>query len=73
VGEHSASLRAAVCQGLECLGLHLDAGRNAACEPDGDIAAADSSGRILVLHTREDLLIARETRRLVAGPSARSS
>jgi hypothetical protein len=31
------------------------------------IAAADSPGRILVIHTREELLIARKTQRVVAS------
>ncbi len=64
VGEHSASLRAAVCDGLECLGLRLDHQRNAANRPDTDIATADSPSRILVIHTREELMIARETYRI---------
>jgi acetate kinase len=63
VGENSASLRAAACEGLGCLGLRLDVARNNSCRPDADVAAADSPGRILVIHTREDLLIAREARR----------
>jgi acetate kinase len=65
VGEHSASLRAAVCEGLACLALHLDAGRNAHAAADADVSADGSPGRILVLHTREELMIARETRRVV--------
>ncbi len=68
VGEHSTSLRAAACQGLECLGLRLDPQRNAACRPDMDIATPESSGRILVVQTREELMIAREARR-VGGPA----
>jgi acetate kinase len=64
VGENSATLRAAVCRGLECLGLHLDAERNAHCQPDADLADPASPGRILALHTREELLIARETLRV---------
>jgi acetate kinase len=64
VGEHSATLRAAACDGLECLGLRLDPDRNTDGKPDADIAAADSRGRILVLHTMEELMIARETRRV---------
>lgn len=67
VGEHSASLRAAASAGLECVGLRLDPQRNAACQPDADIAAAQSTGRILVLHTQEERMIAREARRLVGG------
>lgn len=64
VGEHSASLRSAACKGLECLGLHLDAERNGSNPVDADIATANSLGRILVIATREELLIARETIRL---------
>jgi len=66
VGEHSAALRAAACDGLECLGLRLDPRKNLACEPDTDIAADDAAGRILVIHTREELMIAREVRRVVS-------
>ena len=65
VGENSASLRAEVCRGLDCLGLRLDPDRNEACKPDADIAADGSAGRILVLHTREEQRIAEETRRIV--------
>ena len=66
VGEHSASLRASVCAGLECLGLRLDAGRNQNARADVDVAAADSAGRIFVLATQEDLLIARQVAAVTA-------
>jgi len=49
-----------VCLGLECLGLRLDPQRNAANRPDSDLSAADSTARILVIHTQEELMIARE-------------
>jgi acetate kinase len=67
VGEHSSELRSEVCRGLDCLGLRLDASANTRCEPDAQIAAADSAGKILVMHTREELLIAREALRLGRG------
>lgn len=60
VGENSPTLRAMVCQGLECLGLQLDPQRNMANRPDTDISAADSTARILVIHTQEELMIARD-------------
>jgi acetate kinase len=71
VGENAASLREEVCRGLECLGLRLDPGRNRTLRPDADLAADGSPGRILILHTREDLLIAREALRVsgVGGES----
>jgi acetate kinase len=70
VGENSAPLRGGVCRGLECLGLRLDPERNRALRPDADIAAAGTGGRILILRTREDLHIARETLRVtgMTGP-----
>jgi len=67
VGEHAAEMRAAICAGLECLGLRLDSTANASPEPDRDVAASDSPGRIFVLQTREDLVIARETRRVLSA------
>jgi acetate kinase len=66
VGENSAPIRAAACAGLECLGLELDGETNARCRPDADVAAAQSRGRILVIGTREDLVIVRETARLLS-------
>jgi acetate kinase len=67
IGEHSPALRARVCEGLEILGLRLDPARNKMRELDVDIAATDSHGRILVIHTREELMIAREAARVMGG------
>jgi acetate kinase len=64
VGEHAAELRAEVCRGLEFLGLAIDLDRNAAAAPDADVSQAGASARILVVHTREDFVVAVETRRL---------
>jgi acetate kinase len=63
VGENSAELRQEACVGLGCLGLRLDPDRNRTLRPDADLSAEGSPARILVLRTREDLLIAREARR----------
>jgi acetate kinase len=65
VGEHSASLRAAAAEGLGFLGVRLDPARNAAAVPDCDIASAGSPVRVLVIRTREELVIARETRKVI--------
>ncbi|HYG33468.1 MAG TPA: acetate kinase [Clostridia bacterium] len=67
VGERSAALRAAACEGLEFMGLRLDPQRNANAVPDVDIARADSSARILVIHTQEELIVAREARRVTSA------
>jgi acetate kinase len=65
VGEHAVEVRASICQGLGFLGLELDAQANATRKPDADVATATSPGRILVIGTREDVIIVRETARLV--------
>lgn len=65
IGENAAELRADICRGLECLGLVLDSGQNVTVRPDAHIASPSSPGRILVIHAREDYILAREARKLV--------
>jgi acetate kinase len=65
VGEHAAEVRASICEGLQCLGLELDAQANNACHPDADIATSDSSGRIFVIATREDVTMLDEVMRVL--------
>jgi acetate kinase len=67
VGEGSPEIRKRVCEKLKYLGLELDPAANETCKPDGDIATPGSKARILVITTREDLTIMRETRRLVGS------
>jgi acetate kinase len=67
VGERSQEIRKRVCENLDYLGLELDRTANETCKPDADIATPASKARILVITTREDLTIMRETRRLVAS------
>jgi acetate kinase len=67
VGERSQEIRRRVCENLDYLGLELDRTANETCKPDADIATPDSKARILVITTRENLMIMRETRRLVAS------
>ena len=67
VGENARDLRARVCEGLEILGLSVDPTRNRDLDPDADIATPESRGRVLIIRTREDLMLARDTRRIVRG------
>jgi acetate kinase len=69
VGENSGEVRAAICRGLECLGLALDPDANARCVPDADVAAAGSPARILVIATREDVTMLGEVMRVIAERS----
>ena len=67
VGEGSPEIRKRVCEKLGYLGLELDQAANETCKPDADISMPASKARILVIATREDLTIMRETRRLVGS------
>src|ERR1700756_2919900 len=73
VGERGHEIRKRVCENLDYLGLTLDRTANETCKPDADIATPASKARILVIATREDLTIMRETRRLVASSMTQHS
>ncbi|HEY7062748.1 MAG TPA: acetate/propionate family kinase [Chloroflexota bacterium] len=68
MGEHAPAIRARICDGLQYLGLALDAERNAAHAP---IISSDASRVVVrVIPTDEDLMIARHTYRLIAEKGA---
>jgi acetate kinase len=60
VGEHAAPVRAGACEAFAFLGLKLDLEKNAQSRLDWDIAAPDSTVRVLVIHAQENWEIARE-------------
>jgi len=60
VGERSAPVRARAAEGLEFLGVGVDAARNA--EPELDAEIGSGPVRVLVVAAREDLQIARGVR-----------
>jgi len=65
IGENASIVRARICEGLGFLGIELEEKRNAANE--GVISAADSRVTVRVMHTDEELMIARSVCR-VLGP-----
>jgi acetate kinase len=65
VGEHASEVRAAACAPFAWIGLALDGTANATAMADAEIAAPESRIRVLVLHTREELMVARETARML--------
>jgi acetate kinase len=67
IGEHAPSVRVRICEGLGYLGIELDEKRNAAKE--SVISAAAGRVAVRVIHTDEELMIARSVRR-VLGPGA---
>lgn len=58
VGENSAEVRQATCEGLGFWGVALDVVKNKQRPVDADIATADSAVRVLVIKTQEDWAIA---------------
>jgi acetate kinase len=67
VGEGSDTVRRLACEGLAFLGIGLrSTGREDASGEDEDVTASGASVRTLVIHAREDLEIARETRAALA-------
>jgi acetate kinase len=62
VGEHSDLVRGETCARLGWLGIAIDDERNAQIEPDGTISTPASRVPVLVIRTREELMIARECR-----------
>ncbi len=65
VGENCPEVRERVCAQFAFLGLKLDAAKNAESPVDAEISTPDSAVRVLVVHTEEDLEIARECFRLL--------
>jgi acetate kinase len=73
VGENAAVIRSRICAGLEWTGLTLDAARNAATVGgrEGRISADGAALEAWVIPTDEELLIARDTVRVVEGLETR--
>jgi acetate kinase len=65
VGEGSARVRAAAALRLSPLGVNIDRDANEAGTGDRDVAGPDSPIRVLVVHAREDVIIARAVRSIV--------
>ncbi|MGE9297385.1 MAG: acetate/propionate family kinase [Puniceicoccales bacterium] len=66
IGEFNPDIRAAVCAGLEQLGVTVDDSINADnMGQEGVVSSADSKVKIIVIPANEELVIANETRRLV--------
>ena len=65
VGENGPDMRESICEGLEFLGVHVDHEKNQVRGKETDISAADSTVKVYVIPTNEELMIARDTLALV--------
>ena len=68
IGENSASTRAKVCEGLGWFGVEIDAEQNSKRGlAVNDITGANGKVKVLVVQTNEELMIARDTKRVAFG------
>lgn len=66
IGENRIEVRAAVCTGLEPLGLALDPAKNAAARgQEAVLSPPNHAAKILVIPTNEELVVAREVKRFL--------
>ena len=65
IGRKSDRIRAMALEGLECLGVKLDADKNKNPSGGDDISAADSKVRIYVVDTNEEIIVARKAKALL--------
>lgn len=66
IGEHGAKDREAICENLEIIGAKLDPSKNEAKgQKEWEISADDSKIKIWVIPTDEELMIARDTKKII--------
>lgn len=66
VGENQSDIRQAVCEGLEYMGVEIDADKNNSTHGDeAVISTPDSKVKVCVIPTDEELMIAKDTMALV--------
>lgn len=69
IGAHSAAVRAMICAGLTDIGVEIDARRNA--QNEAVISPPGSRAVVNVVHTNEELMMARYALTLIAGKTGR--
>lgn len=64
LGENSATSRAAVCEGLEVLGIEIDLEKNNTRGEEKIVSKDSSKVKVIVVPTNEEVMIARDTKAL---------
>ena len=67
IGENSPEYRAAVCENLKYMGIKIDDAKNHIRGEEVEITTADSTTKVYVIPTNEELVIARDTLAIVNG------
>ncbi len=65
IGRNSAQVRAQALEGLECLGVALDAEKNQNAKGGDDLSVDGSAVRIYVVDTNEEIVVARKAQKLL--------
>ena len=66
IGENDFAIRSGICAGLEGLGIELDSALNASTRATETVISKPSSRvKLMVIPTNEELVVARETKRLL--------
>jgi len=66
IGENDGPIRAKICEYLTWMGVQIDAEKNSKRGQALDISTADARTRVLVIPTNEELVIARDTKAILA-------
>ena len=66
IGENSARAREGICAGLEFLGIRIDKEKNKVRGKERIVSPDDGKVAVLVVPTDEELVIARDTKRLIS-------
>jgi acetate kinase len=67
IGENSSLLREKVIAGLGWMGIDLDPAANAAAKGEQALHKAGSRAQVWILPTNEEIVVARQSRDLLAG------
>lgn len=73
IGRNSALVRAVALEGLDCLGIRLDADKNHTAKGGMDLSIPGSPVRIYVVDTNEEIIVARKARALLLSIRESSS
>lgn len=65
IGENSVEIRAAVLKDLQGFGVEIDEDRNRTLKGEGAISTAASAVKVMVVPANEEIIVARETVRVV--------
>ncbi len=65
IGERSVRSRVEICENMEFLGIKIDDEKNKLVKGESNISASDSKVQVLVIPTNEEIIVARETARII--------